>query len=202
MSLETKSKNLLRNGTQDPYSLKKHRDRSRFNAVQKVFLGALVLLLLVLGISNATAHDSQDTEKSQLVSDEGIRYEPYKDQNGKWHIGVGHLIKPGESFGKLTLREVHTLFGKDYDLAHESVHKRYPWAEKEVVLVLTNMTFQLGVYNLAGFKDTLKYLEAKEYESASWEMLDSKWAVQTPKRALRLSKRIRKVAWDLRNIKQ
>ena len=49
------------------------------------------------------------------------------------------------------------------------------------------MCYQLGVTGVSKFKKTLAYLENFEYRMASKEMLDSRWARQTPNRAKRLS---------------
>ena len=47
--------------------------------------------------------------------------------------------------------------------------------------------YQLGVSGFSKFKKTLAYLEAHEFKKAGVEMLDSKWAKQTPNRAKKLS---------------
>ena len=60
-------------------------------------------------------------------------------------------------------------------------------ADEVVQDVLVEMAFQLGVTGLLNFKMTLNHLEFKQYDYASAEMLDSKWAYQTPNRAKRLS---------------
>lgn len=57
--------------------------------------------------------------------------------------------------------------------------------------VLTNMAFQLGVPNLKAFVNTLRLIEEGKYKEASVEMLNSKWARQTPERAKRLSEAMR-----------
>ena len=45
----------------------------------------------------------------------------------------------------------------------------------------------MGVSGFSKFKKTIKYLADKNYDKASKEMLDSRWARQTPNRAIRLS---------------
>lgn len=44
---------------------------------------------------------------------EGCRLIPYKDVAGKLTIGIGHLIKNGESFGHITAQQAVDLFMKD-----------------------------------------------------------------------------------------
>ena len=49
------------------------------------------------------------------------------------------------------------------------------------------MVFQLGIGGVSKFKNMWKALEKEDYYTASQEMLDSRWARQTPKRAEDLS---------------
>ena len=45
------------------------------------------------------------------------------------------------------------------------------------------MVFQLGKTGVSKFKNMWKALSEKNYIGASYEMLDSRWAKQTPNRA-------------------
>jgi len=45
----------------------------------------------------------------------------------------------------------------------------------------------MGSEGVSKFKNTLKLINNKDYAGASKEMLDSKWAQQTPDRAVKLS---------------
>ena len=57
--------------------------------------------------------------------------------------------------------------------------------------VLVNMCFQLGQGGLSKFKKNFKTaVEDYQWQRASEEMLDSRWAGQTPERAQRLSERV------------
>jgi lysozyme len=51
--------------------------------------------------------------------------------------------------------------------------------------VLVSMAFQLGVQGLFKFKKMWSAIANKDYDTAAKEMLDSKWAKQTPARANR-----------------
>ena len=57
--------------------------------------------------------------------------------------------------------------------------------------VFVNMTFNLGSTRLAMFKKFLAAVEARDYETAAEEMLDSKWAEQVKGRADRLADMMR-----------
>ena len=45
----------------------------------------------------------------------------------------------------------------------------------------------MGVSGFSKFKNAIKHLENKDFENAAIEMLDSRWAKQTPNRAKKLS---------------
>ena len=49
--------------------------------------------------------------------------------------------------------------------------------------VIVSMFYQLGSNGFMKFKKTIKYLQDGRYKKASIEMLNSRWAKQTPRRA-------------------
>ena len=65
--------------------------------------------------------------------------------------------------------------------------------DKKAWDILYNMMYQMGVKGVLNFKNMIKALEAKDYKRAGDEMLDSKWAKQTPARANRLSKAMKAI---------
>ena len=71
---------------------------------------------------------------------------------------------------------------------HAELLRRAPWMSALDSVrfgALLNMAFQMGVDGLLGFKNTLTTIEAGRYESAAEQMLQSRWAKQTPERAKR-----------------
>jgi len=60
--------------------------------------------------------------------------------------------------------------------------------------VLIEMVFQLGVGGVSKFKKFLAHLSTGTYHLAADEMLDSRWAKQTPQRAEKLSYIIRSLS--------
>ena len=64
---------------------------------------------------------------------------------------------------------------------------------EECLLVICNMSFQLGRNRLGGFKKLKAAILDSNWKLASEEMLDSKWAKQTPHRANELSRRMSNV---------
>lgn len=124
-----------------------------------------------------------------LSLDEGYREKPYKCSAGKLTIGVGRNL---EDKG-LSRDEIIYLLNNDYKECEEDIVRTYPWAGNldEVRLsVLINMRFNLGAIGLSKFKKFLAFMRSGDYKSASLEMLDSRWAIQTGVRAKRLSKMI------------
>ena len=70
------------------------------------------------------------------------------------------------------------------------VKNRFSWVNDspyEIQDVVYEMCYQMGVSGFSKFKKTIKYLADKNYDKASKEMLDSRWARQTPNRAIALS---------------
>ena len=57
--------------------------------------------------------------------------------------------------------------------------------------VIIEMVFQLGVGGVGKFKKMWEALRNKDYGEASFQMMDSRWAKQTPNRAESLSKVMR-----------
>lgn len=58
--------------------------------------------------------------------------------------------------------------------------------------VLINMTFNMGLRGLLGFKNTLAYMKSQSYKQAASNMRRSLWFKQVPKRAEELARRIEK----------
>jgi lysozyme len=63
-------------------------------------------------------------------------------------------------------------------------------------MILQSMVYQLGGRGLDGFKKMWKAIEDGDWEEASKQALDSKWAVQTPNRASRHAKVLLTGKWE------
>lgn len=137
-----------------------------------------------------STNQHRTSEISQLMVDEGFRKCVYKDSRGLSTIGFGHLILPTDNYKCITYRQAIKMLREDYDYAANSVDTNYTWAYGEVRLVLINMTYQMGQTGVSKFKKTLAHLHDEVYDEAAIELLDSTWASQTNKRALRLAGRI------------
>jgi len=131
----------------------------------------------------------------QLLADEGLRLRPYRCTAGKLTIGVGRNL---EDRG---ITEAEALLLLDNDIADfwGELVKARSWvltAPEPVQEALLNMTFNLGVNGLLGFKQTLALMQTEQYAAAASAMLASKWARQVGKRAERLARQVRE-GWNL-----
>ena len=121
---------------------------------------------------------------------EGYRNKVYLDTLGKRTVGVGHLCvedfweddKEYEEKFLMTILEhdLSTAIKGANDLMAE--HGCMDINEKAEE-ILIEMVFQLGKTGVSKFKNMWKALAEKNYIGASYEMLDSRWAKQTPNRA-------------------
>lgn len=142
-------------------------------------------------MSGITQEKVIQSEIAQIAADEGYRPCAYKDSLGLVTVGFGTLVDGEMEVGEcIDSHEAVALLRKHYTYSIKSVDKRYPWAEGEARLALINLTYNMGETRFAKFEDTLKYLEAKEYDLAAGELLDSKYAHQVPNRAGRMAGRL------------
>ena len=130
--------------------------------------------------------------KARIKEHEGFVPKIYKDSLGFATIGYGHLVLDtdhfieGQSYPKEHLEKV---FDGDFDTACSNANKLIKDLplHHQAKCVLIEMVFQLGIGGVSKFKNMWKALGEGDYQTASEEMLDSRWAKQTPKRATDLS---------------
>jgi lysozyme len=120
-----------------------------------------------------------------LLEHEGVRYFPYVDTVGKITIGVGHnLTDKG-----IKKQVAQILFEEDLADTLAFLDEKLPWVwtlDSARKLVMVDMAFNM-MGRLLTFKNTLKAIEAGEWEKAANGMLASKWARQVGRRAQRLA---------------
>ena len=121
---------------------------------------------------------------------EGFVEHVYDDSLGIPTIGYGFAIKDlvleEDLCDEILLRKLRIL-GK-------SVIGKFPFFDSlpsDCKTVLMEMCYQLGVTGVSKFKKALRAMEDGDWEKAADEMLDSKWAKQTPNRAKELSDIVR-----------
>ena len=121
---------------------------------------------------------------------EGFVEHVYDDSLGIPTIGYGFAIKDlvleEDLCDEILLRKLRIL--------GRSVMGKFPFFDSlpsDCKDVLMEMCYQLGVTGVSKFKKALKAMEDGDWEKAADEMLDSKWAKQTPNRAKELSNIVR-----------
>jgi lysozyme len=123
-----------------------------------------------------------------LKRQEGVSKFAYEDHLGYITVGVGRCLDPEMGLG-LSDDEINYLLRNDIERCYSelSVFSWFYDLNQTRQEALVSMLFQLGLTKFLGFKKTLKYIAEGKYEQAAKEMLDSKWAEQTPNRANEIS---------------
>jgi len=126
--------------------------------------------------------------KNEIKKEEGYRLEVYIDTEGFPTGGYGHKIIDGEEI-PTTKEGWEELFEKDFSSACEGgMNICGDWDIKdEAKAIIIHMVYQMGEAGVRKFKRALSHLFNKEYSLCAAEMLNSRWANQTPNRAKRLS---------------
>ena len=121
-----------------------------------------------------------------IKKNEGYVKVVYKDSLGIDTIGYGFAIKDLE-LDEDICDEILLKKLKDLD---KKVNKKFGWfvyMPPNIKDVVMEMCYQLGVTGFSKFRKTIAFLQDKQWQEASVEMLDSLWAKQTPNRAKALS---------------
>lgn len=145
---------------------------------------------------------------AQLERHEGLRLAAYLDTLGILTIGIGHNCRAHPVHGvakvgdKITPEQARKLFEKDVAKFEEGLRLALPWTWELVktspprYAVLVNMAFNMGLRGLLEFKNTLSFVEAKQFRLAASHMLQSKWARQVGARAKELAKQMEEGQWS------
>jgi len=138
-----------------------------------------------------------DALKDSIKSHEGMRNQVYKDHLGNRTIGYGHLCLDNEKWddNKIYPRKViDKTFEYDFNIAFNDAKKLIDKdnIHPDAFGCLVNLAFNMGLTRISRFKKMLIALDAQDYETASMELLDSKYARQVPNRARELSEVMKK----------
>ena len=122
--------------------------------------------------------------KAELLRDEGLRDEVYKDTRGFMTVGIGHNLSiPQNSF------TTDALYENDLNGCIASLDLRLAWWRKLDPVrqrVLINMMFNLGGNGLLKFPRFLAAMQAGQWGEAADQMMNSEWAREVGARATRL----------------
>jgi|TARA_R110001599_G_scaffold116404_1_gene284049 lysozyme len=141
--------------------------------------------------------------REQLEVDEGCVYEIYNDHLGYPTFGIGHLVKEsdpeqGQSLGTTVSSErVAEAFESDIQSVLRDCNVLYSDFHnlpEEAQQVIANMMFNLGRPRLSKFAGMKRGVDARDWNQAADEMVDSNWYRQVTNRADRLVERIRALA--------
>lgn len=146
-----------------------------------------------------------DKLQAEISVDEGKVDTIYLCTENHPTFGIGHLITNNdpeykeaigtkvsetrireafESDINTVLRDCEILYSDFYELPEVAQH------------IIANMCFQLGRPRLSKFKMMKAAVDARDFKEAANQMLDSRWAKQTPNRAERLANRMLNLAME------
>jgi len=123
-----------------------------------------------------------DKVKEMLVRHEGVVCTLYQCSEAKWTIGVGRNLQDRG------VTEDEAMYLLDNDIKrvmsqldeYWTVWRSFP---EKAQLCCVDMSFQMGIKGFMDFRRTRALMEMGMWLEASEELLDSKYAIQTPNRA-------------------
>lgn len=141
--------------------------------------------------------------KDSIKIHEGFRSKVYLCPTGHPTVGYGfrvadlspdELALNGGAVEPMSVEVAEAILEIKIRKFKKQVYDALPWlssAPMSVQDALCEMAYQMGVAGLLGFKNTLAMIEASRYKEAAENMLKSKWAKQTPKRANEIANLVR-----------
>ena len=145
-----------------------------------------------------------DIEKlrEEIKYDEGSVNEIYLDHLGLATFGIGHLVTEwDEEYGwevgtPVSEDRCNEVFDSDIQIVLADCKQLYPdfnELPEEVQRIIANMMFNMGRPRLSKFKGMKAGVDARDWDKAAEEMVDSRWYRQVTNRAERLVERMRNV---------
>ena len=131
---------------------------------------------------------------AQLKRHEGLELMPYKCTSGKITIGVGRNL---EDIG-ITEQEAELLLLNDIGRVKQELVNAQWYMDLDPVrkAVIENMSFNLGYPTLKKFQNMISSISQGDYETASKEMLNSRWSKQVGQRSIELAEQMRTGQWQ------
>ena len=140
--------------------------------------------------------------REEIEYDEGSVNKIYLDHLGLPTFGIGHLVTEwDEEYGwevgtPVSEDRCNEVFDTDIQIVLSDCDRLYPdfnELPEEVQRIIANMMFNMGRPRLSKFKGMKRGVDARDWNAAADEMVDSKWYRQVTKRADRLVERMRNV---------
>lgn len=119
--------------------------------------------------------------KDHIKEYEGLSNVLYKCTSNKVSIGYGRNL---EDVG-ISKDEAEYLLKNDIDIALDEVSEHFdmPNLPEPAQIVLVDMCFNMGISRLLNFRNMIEAMQADDWDKAADELLDSKYATQTKRRA-------------------
>lgn len=122
--------------------------------------------------------------KELIKKHEGLRLKPYRCSAGKLTIGYGRNL---DDVG-ITEYEAEIMLDRDIAQAKQNLFVVFgdliKSFSKNRYNALVDMMFNLGLPRFRGFKKMIKAIQKGDWDAASREAIDSKWADQVKLRAI------------------
>ena len=143
-----------------------------------------------------------DKLREEIKYDEGSVNKIYLDHLGLATFGIGHLVTEwDEEYGwevgtPVSEDRCNEVFDSDIQVVLSDCEHLYPDFDdlpEEVQRIIANMMFNMGRPRLSKFKGMKRGVDARDWNKAADEMVDSRWYKQVTKRADRLVERMRNV---------
>jgi lysozyme len=151
--------------------------------------------------------------REMLRREEGNALKAYPDpvsHGDPWTIGVAHTGPEVVEGLVWTQAQADATFEVDVDHAEAECRGAFPWFDQlneARQAVLIGMVFQMGLGHaphagaegtgLLGFPKALAAIHDQRWHDALGQLLDSRWAKQTPARALRMARQMETGEWQL-----
>jgi lysozyme len=146
-----------------------------------------------------------DKLREEIAYDEGSVNKIYLDHLGLPTFGIGHLVidtdpEHGQPVGPPVSEDrCNSAFDEDVKTVLNDcsiLYDNFDDLPEEAQRIIANMMFNMGRPRLSKFKGMKRGVDARDWNAAADEMVDSNWYRQVTKRADRLVARMRAIEID------
>ena len=146
-----------------------------------------------------------DKLREEIAYDEGSVNKIYLDHLGLPTFGIGHLVidtdpEYGQPVGTPVSEDrCNSAFDEDVKTVLNDctiLYDNFDDLPEEAQRIIANMMFNMGRPRLSKFKGMKRGVDARDWNAAADEMVDSNWYKQVTKRADRLVARMRAIEID------
>ena len=146
-----------------------------------------------------------DKLREEIAYDEGSVNKIYLDHLGLPTFGIGHLVidtdpEHGQPVGTPVSEDrCNSAFDEDVKTVLNDctiLYDNFDDLPEEAQRIIANMMFNMGRPRLSKFKGMKRGVDARDWNAAADEMVDSNWYRQVTKRADRLVARMRAIEID------